>query len=228
MWLPVQTCHALAASSIHIATVEPSPRTRRAQERPSASRVGSTKASSRSEPARCAPGDNPCPRHGSGTRGKQAIVHGDEAVRAQLQRAVIERPRPRRDPRVEAHAVRQCGRARVERGGGDGKALVGERVSDAHPQRERIARAGGHVEHERRGVVRCLGDRPVVPRRQSVQRGVASGFADRQLQVAPLEGVLAVCKAIWPRRQHHAVERGSDLIFAERHHHVVAVHGVLA
>ncbi len=160
MWLPVQTCHAFAASSIQIATVEPSPRVRRAQERPSASRVGSTKASSKSEPASAARlAIVHVARHGSRARGKQPVIDRDEAVRAQLQRAVIERARPRRDPRVEAHAVRQRGRARVQGGGGDGEALVGQRVRHAHPQRERVARARGKVEHEGRRIVRCVGDR---------------------------------------------------------------------
>jgi hypothetical protein len=92
--------------------------------------------------------------------------------------------------------------------------VVGEGVLDAEHEREGVP--GSRVEpmRENRAVGRALGDRPLRPAHEPVNRVPSFRLVERKLMRSSLELVAAVLDPVRPGREHLAAARRADLVVA--------------
>ena len=102
---------------------------------------------------------------------------------------------------VRAEPVRARVVPDVRRLHAHGEAVIGERVLDPQIERERVARSRVQPVLEHGAVRLLLGDRPLRPAGEPVNRVAALGLVERELVALALELVAAVLNPVGPGRK---------------------------
>jgi hypothetical protein len=131
-------------------------------------------------------------------------VRRHDAPPGHLQDERIDGRRAEGQIRMRARSVGTRARPDVRGGRARRQALIGERVLDLEPERERIPRLRLEREREHRAVGLLLLDAPRGPARETVDRVARRRFRQRQLELAAVELVGAVLQPVGPGNQHLA------------------------